>query len=65
MYGDIYIEGTYDPYVWMTLVPLDAFALLVNLYLGCKEYYHSREGYYSMPKLMTVILRDNIIYLIL
>ena len=58
-------DGAYDPYVWMTLVPLDAFTLLVNLYLGLKEHCCSKKERYRMSKLMIVILRDNIIYLIL
>ena len=61
-----YLEsGTYDPYVWMTLVPLDATTLLANLYLGLKEYRCSKKGEYRMPKLMVIILRDNVLYLIL
>ena len=64
LYG--YFEfGNYDPYVWMVLVPLDAFTLLVNLCLGLKEYRCSKRGGYRIPKLMVAILRDNFLYLTL
>ena len=61
---EINFHGTaYDPYLWAPLAPLELFTLSVNVYLAWKAYRTSKQDGIRMPKLMMVILRDNICYL--
>ena len=59
------VDGSsYDPYLWFALTPLDLFTLLVNLYLVYDAHRDRRKEGIHMPKLMAIMLRDNICYLV-
>ena len=59
------VDGSsYDPYLWFALTPLDFFTLLVNLYLVYDAHRDRRKEGIRMFKLMTIMLRDNICYLV-
>lgn len=53
----------YDPFLWMVLAPLEVGTLVANLILAFIVYRDRKKDHGQVPKLMTVILRDNICYL--
>ena len=58
------VDFTNDPFVWMTLAPLEFCALVANLALVWRAYFRRKREYGQVPKLMKIVLRDNICYLV-
>ena len=56
--------SSYDPYLWLALAPLDFFTLVVNLYMIYDALDQHRKEGYRLPKLMVIMLWDNIYYLV-
>ena len=53
----------YDPYLWIVLVPIEACTLIANLRLAWITFRYRQEERTTVPRLLVVILRDNICYL--
>ena len=53
--------AVYDPFVWVGLIPVEAITLVINAWLALSQ---CTKNPGQSPRLMKVILRDNISYLI-
>ena len=51
----------YDPFVWVGLIPVEAITLVINAWLALSQ---CTKNPGQSPRLMKVILRDNISYLV-
>ena len=59
--GLIFRSKVYDPYVWVGLMPVEAITLATNAWLAL---WQCAKTPGHTPKLMKIILRDNISYLV-
>ena len=63
----VYTNGSngmaYDPYLWMALVPIEACTLIINLKLIWNTKRSCKKDGGTPPRLLAVMLRDNVLYL--
>ena len=54
-------HAVYDPFVWVGLIPVEAITLVINAWLALSQ---CTKNPGQSPKLMKIVLRDNICYLV-